>query len=200
MICCHSEVYFCSRMKYKVIGGIVNLLSIVRPEYQEIELISKLNSYFNVDHNIFLLDSSTNINGFINTKAQQEYTPQSLYVFKIGADNITGFHTLKEINSKNSFMIVVSESANFDINVNLLTQIKRIQRLKINMKIGMFFSKTASIDDLHKLFVWCWMNRIINIFATFNSCSERNHVLSSEQLLNIFTFNPSVYLNKFNWK
>lgn len=55
-------------MSYEANITIFNILSIVNSQHREVVLISELNSFFNFDHNVFLLDSSAEINRFINTK------------------------------------------------------------------------------------------------------------------------------------
>src|ERR1700743_2932932 len=71
---------------------------------------------------------------------KDENIPQSLYIFRRAADNITGLNTRTRIESKNTFLIVVLESGEFQTNLDFLHQLKRIQRLQTKMKIGMFFS------------------------------------------------------------
>lgn len=161
------------------VDTIVSLLSIFLVEYQEVKLISELNKIFNFDHNVFLLDSSVNTNRFIDTR---EVIPRSLYVFQNVDGKITGLESVTNITSKNTFMIVVPEGANFDNNLNLFQQIKKIQKLQINMKIGIFFPHFASVDDLKTLFEWCKKQLIVNIFAVFYAYSD--------DFLNIFTFHP----------
>lgn len=131
---------------------ILSLLSLFCMGCQEVKLISKLNNFFNFDHNIILASSSSDINGFINTASEMEYIPRSVYVFKSIDDNIFGLETVKHIESKNTFMIVVSEVVTFEKNVNLLMKVKEIQRLQLRMKIGIFFSHEILIDDLTKVF------------------------------------------------
>lgn len=160
---------------------------------QEIKLINQLNDFYSFDHNVFLLDSATDMNCFVNTRTQEEFTeftPQSLYVLKNVGDNITGLETLNKIKSKNTFIIVVPQSSEFKDNFKLLAQLKKIQRLQISMKIGVFFSHIVASDNLQSLFQWFWKNQIINIFAAFHSYDDVIRVSSAESSLNIFTFNP----------
>ena len=131
---------------------IIICMLIICCAYQELELIKKLNNFFKFDHNIFLLDSSADVECFIN----RENTPKSIYVLK---DN-NNDEKLKEISSKNTFMIVVLGSSKFEINFKLLTQLQRFQS---NTKIGVFFSHFVSMEDLRKLFQWCKNHMIINI-------------------------------------
>lgn len=142
------------------------------PEFHELKLISRLNNFFDFDHNIFLFDSSADVDRFMNTSGGPVVgysTPQSLYVFKNG--NANELESLKEIGSKNAFVIVVPGSAKFDSNFNLLTRVKEIQLLKLDMKIGIFFQHTALSEDLRELFEWSWAQQIIKIFAATPSGS-----------------------------
>lgn len=150
--------------------------------YAEQLLITELNIHFKIDHNLFLLESSVNLNRFVNTKAQFECTPQSLHVFENNFGNVTGLDNLNEIRSKNELLIVAPNNFNFESNLNLLKNVKKIQRLRLNIKIGVFLSHIVNADDLRMLFEWSWTNRIINIFAAYI-----NPIGSH---LNIFTFNP----------
>lgn len=163
------------------IGAIIDVLSVVSNiTYQELLLINQLNNFFNFDHNVFLLDSSVDANRFIRIREDKNFTPQSLFIFQ-SADNFTNLESLKEIKAKNIFLILAPKCVSFQRNVNLLGQVKTIQRLNIQMKIGVFFSHTDSKEDKQELLQWCWNNRIINIFvATY----------SSSRMLNVFTYNP----------
>lgn len=186
-----------SVMLYETISTIARLLwtiSNICPQYQEYILINELNDYYKFDHNIFLLGSSVDPDRFVNLSfiatKQFKSTPQSLYVFEDGRNNIKGLETLTAaIKSKNTFLIVSPDQANFNENLILLTQIKEIQRLNINMKIGVFFSDTISIDDLKKLLEWCWKQRIINIFTAFDSRGNAAQLRIADHFLNIFRFN-----------
>src|ERR1700761_3217931 len=170
------------------IVSIISLLPILCTEYQELRLISQLNNFYGFDHNILLLDSSTDTNRFIN---KDENIPQSLYIFRRAADNTTGLNTRTRIESKNTFMIVVLESGDFQTYLDFLHQLKRIQRLQIKMKIGMFFSSQfVSIDDLRHTFNWCKEHQIIDIFAAAYVHPEIIQEPNGKRPLNIFTFEP----------
>lgn len=165
---------------YKAIATIINFIPIMCPNYQELKFISQMNEFFNFDHNVFLVDSSADIDCFISRKNDHHFTPQSLYSVEV---NPSGLEDGIEIKSKNTFLIaVVPESANFESSLKLLTQIKKIQRIHYNIKIGIFLPQTASPDDLHKLFQWFWKNNIVNIHAAIYSSHTR--------LLTTFAFNP----------
>jgi len=167
-----EKIVFLSRLVY--------LLPIISAECQETKLISDLNNYFGFDHNIFLVDSSADLNRFINnTQPQLTYIPQSVYVYK-SVDRIT----LTKIQGKNPFLIVVPEHSIFNSNMELFIRVREIQRGKLDMKIGVFFLEVTTAADLQLFFQWCWSNRIIYIFTS--------HIISSagERELNIFTFNP----------
>lgn len=164
---------------------IINLLPIIICEYQQLTLINRLNEFLNFDHNVFLLENSATveINCFMkNYKSADEYTPQSHYIFGSADDNITGWAS--HIESKNTLMIVVFDTFDFDSNINLLNKIHRVG--SINIKFGVFFLQIISNENLLKLFKWCWEYRLMNIFAaTYTEVDQ-----GSEKLMHIFTYNP----------
>lgn len=178
-------------MSCEVLPTIFNLLSTVCLQYQEVALVNQLNNFFSFDHNIFLMDSSIDHNLYITTSLKSKndgnYTPQSLYTFKLVEGNITGLENLKEIRSKNTFLIVVLESSIFESNIQILTHVNVIQRLNSQMKIGVFFSNTVSMDSIHKLFNWFWKHRILQIFSAFYVNDEK---LRTDPVLNAFKFSP----------
>lgn len=165
------------------ITTLVTLLPLIS---QEVKLIGELNNFFNFDHNVFLLESSVDINNFMNSGSY----PQSLFVFENSFGNITGLDGLQKISSKNTFIIVALQSTTFDENEQLLEHIKTIHRYDINMKIGIFFQQFTSMDDLRKLFQWCKSNQIVHVFAAAYPLYEALEVPNHQILLNIFTFHP----------
>lgn len=171
---------------------IISLLSIVCNEYQELTLIDELNSLYNFDHNVFLLDSSADVNCFINARPWKVNVPQSVYIFS-ARDNVTETEMLT-INSKYTLMIVVPENSTFENNLNLLHQMKDIrkvkERLEVNVKIGIFFPGFVSRDDHLKLFRWCKEHLIINIFAASYTHPNAPQESTPWRLLNIFTYHP----------
>lgn len=187
----HKHIH--SRMNYKVFLIILNLLPTVRLQYSELALINQLNNFFHFDHNIFLLDSSIDHDRYINTLPSwktltDEYTPQSVYNYEAIEDsNITALESLTEIRSKNTFMIVVPESSKFESNVQLFSYVKSMHRLSINMKIGVFYSDIAAIDDIKKLFEWFGTHSIVNIFCLFYL---NNEALPSDPFPNVFRLSP----------
>lgn len=161
--------------------------------HQELTFISELNNFFNLDHNIFVVHASKDTNRFISAPRQtmQFTTPQSLYVFEdTDGDNITGLEPLTEIKSKSTFLIVVPGVSNFDGIINLLSRMKEIQRLQIQVKIGIFFSDITSSENLQKLFEWSWKQQIINIFVCYSHAKITQGSPCPERLLNCFTYNP----------
>ncbi len=158
------------------------LLSVVHLERM---LINELNGHFNIDHNLFLLDASVDTDRFINMEGQVDTIPKSLYVFEDTNGNITGLKFLSKNMSNNELLIVAPDSNFSSSNLNLLMQVKVIQRLRLNIKIGFFFSHIIPGDDLQRVFEWCWKNRIINIFATMYAKNS-----NSLRVLNSFTYNP----------
>lgn len=186
-------------MTYEATVAII--LSTILPQYQELKLISRLNDALSFDHNIFLLHSTIDINRFVNAENSRYYRPQSFYTFKSGDENIMELKTYAEIPGKNKLLILVLESSNFQRNLKLLTFVKKIQFDNVYLKIGVFFSRIDSLDDVSTLFEWCWSQRIINIFAAFywnGDVNERHEGPNHESLLNIFTFTPFGRFNVLN--
>lgn len=70
-------------------------------------------------------------------------------------------------------------------NLESITQLKRIQRLQTNMKIGIFFVHPPSMEGMKGIFKWCKENLIVDIFAATYIQEPRD-----ERVLNIFTFKP----------
>jgi len=161
---------------------LVNVLQLLNIEYQEQMLISKLNKFFNIDHNVYLLDSSTNFNRFINV--HEACTPQSIFIFNSIKDKMAGLE-FRNRTSKNELLVVVPNRS-----LDILTRAKEIQKSNLNIKIGVFYSHIGS-DVLLKIFQWAWENRIINIFVAMypNDC---NDMPDSDRkcLLNVFSYNP----------
>lgn len=186
-------------MSYNAITTIVNLLSIIHPEQQQQEqiLISKLNRFFNFDHNVFILDSSSVeiSDRFINTnRLQMDSTPQTLFVVNNGVNgHIDGLkHFTKIQNSKNALVVLIPDrTVEWQSIVNQINRIIEIQsspsmgRLHWNKKIGIFFQQFVGENDLRHLFQRCWERGIINIFAATNIIEE-----AIDGSLNIFTFSP----------
>lgn len=100
---------------------LLSLLPIICGKYQEVELIRRLTSHFNFDHHFFLLDSSEDINRYVDTKG---LTPRSLFVVT-NEGNDTELEIVREIDSKNSFLIVVTAIPKFEHNFTLLRRIKK---------------------------------------------------------------------------
>lgn len=169
-------------MQFVSIATTVNLLStvIIGSQYQELIFIGQLNNAFSFDHNTFLMHSSVEHNRFVSSTNQVNFTSRCLFIFD--EDDITAFDGFKSRIGKNELLIVVPRSSNFTSNLGLLSLVKKIQRLNVHFKIGLFFSHIVSSDDLRELFKWCWNHRIINIFVAFSE--------HSGSLLNVFNFNP----------
>lgn len=163
----------------------VHILDVIQPEQI---LINELNTFFDLDHNIFFLHASVDVNRFIaTTKQQGKFTPQSVYTFSNIIGNVTGLEALSRARSNNELLVLVPEASDFNENLNLLMRVKQIQRLNLNLKIGIFFSHLTDDGDLMKLFEWSWKNRIINIFAVSHTNPSTTN---SVNLLNIFSYSP----------
>lgn len=158
-------------------------LPLVCADNRELRLISQLNKYFNFDHNIFLFNPSANISRFIDT-TELSSVPRSIYTFKGDNESIIELESFKAIMGKSTFLIGITDGAQFSGNLMLLTEVKRLQRLQVQMKIGIFFPHVATSKDLDDLFQWSWSYHIINIFVSTPPD------LQSNGLLNVFTFNP----------
>lgn len=179
-----------------LIQVIVNSALTYAEYHQEQKLIVELNEYFKFDHNIFLFDSSVDFNSFMSSTNDLPgpCTPQSLYVYQSnGTGNVVGLEILTEITSKNIFLIVVPGTAEFPSITNLLSEVRRIQQIRIQvlMKIGIFFPQRANDKDLRALFQWSWRNTIPHIFAA-TPIEVIGGDLNAKQLksMNVFTYNP----------
>lgn len=171
---------FCFEMIVKLI--ILNLLTTICAEYQEMELIEQLNNFFHFDLNVFVVDSSIDRNRFIAGSQGPKYVPQILCVFK-SSNDISAFPTVQKLNSKNPFFIVIPKTSDFQINTRLLRRLRLLRRQNMNMKMGVFFSQVANDDDIEQLFKWCWSLRIVYVFVAVTAQS------TTSTFLNIFTFN-----------
>lgn len=134
------------------------------------EITSEMTDFFNLNQTIFLFDSSVDIDRFISARGY--FTPQSLYVYQSDDDHISDLESVKKVMSRNTFRIVVPGTANYELNFYLLTRVKKIQRLQVD--IGIFLSNFTSIEDLQQ---------IINIFAA--TYSEDIQELNYGQSFNI---------------
>lgn len=154
--------------------------------HNEMKLIDQLNNLFNFDHNIFLFDSSINIDRFM--KPMEVMIPQSVFVFENRNGNSTGLENFGWITSKNTFLILVTGRTTPVIDLSLLNQLKNMHRLRINMKIGIFFSnQNVDSENLRNLFKWCWKQNIVDIFAVGDMSRDMQ---LEENPFNIFSFNP----------
>ncbi len=177
-------------MSYNAITTIVNLLSTYHPEQM---LIGKLNSFFNYDHNVFILvDGSEDIrNHFINTSTTEhlkEYTPQTMFVVNSANGNFTELENFTDIQSKHALVAVILQrisERNESTESAIINRIMKLQSSRQRLHIGLFFQQFVGEEYLLKLFQWCWERGIINIFAATNAIEE-----ASVGSLNIFTFNP----------
>lgn len=179
-------------MSSNLVTTVLSLLTAVNPQPQELQLIHNVNEFFNIDHDIFLVESSIDIDRFIQRPSllndANENTPRSIFTFSRLEDRITASNNLKDITSKSTFLVVASEESDFVRNSNLLAQIKEIQRLHVNLKIGLFFAYILA-EDLQPMFEWCWNQRIVNVFVAFTSNYEELSRFDDRHL-NIFSYSP----------
>lgn len=164
-------------MKYVIITIIINLslFTTVRCQlYSIVNLISRLNNCFQFDHNIFLLDSVIDNNGSIPAE-DNKFIAQTVYIFNHSLDNSNSTHqleTMTEVTSRKAFLIVVVESLEFENNSQLLIQVKRIQRLSVNTRIGVFFQiNITSNDILNNCFVGVGELGLLTFFVHFTQLS-----------------------------
>lgn len=185
----HSVQLQASRMHYNELSTIVmSVLASISHQSEEIMLINRLNKVFNFDHNIQLIDSSLDLNRFIDGGNQRESVPTSFYTFGSSVDNIDGLNGLTRIESKNTLLIVALEEFPFGFSSKMQRRLVEIQRMQRNMKIGIFVSRRFSRQNVvQNIFYWCWTHGIINIFvATFPTQCASN----VSPFLHIFKFDP----------
>lgn len=169
-------------------------------EYREVEFIQKLNSYFDFDHNIFLFDVSIDMQRFIDTASASEHlTPRSLYQIGVNGENLTGPNYTKVIKSKNALMVVILSSVKQEENLKLMDQVKAFQLRQVSIKIGIFYLRDLSVEDLSQLFTWSWSHRIVKLFAVAQPKNISSGIKEpAEVSLNVFTFNPFEKLKVIN--
>lgn len=160
-------------------------------ESQELTIISKLNDIFNFDHNVFLLESSSNfVTSFMRTNSVTRPIPQTLYVVNF---NNSDSKLQTDRTSKNTFLIVgLKDSYLIDKNAPLLDILMKMQRQETNIKIGFFIEHWSSIDDLTKLFVWCKQQVIVHVFVAIypnHSAINETYKMLQKDELNFFAFN-----------
>lgn len=177
----------------QTISTVISLLWTVSPQSPEHVLINQLNHYHKFDQNVFLLDDSVDLNRFINVSHAStiqllEFTPQCLYFFENVYNNKRALETFTVTKSKNTLLIVSPGNTNFNGSLMLLTTIKGIQRLNIDMKIGVIFSDIVLTEDLIQFLEWFWKHQIINIFIAFDSFGSRTAPVR-DHFLDIFHFN-----------
>lgn len=167
-----------------------NLSIIVDYQHQEELLINRLNDYYNFDHNILLLEPTTDINRFIGMDQKMtSATPRTLHTMKSTDDNTETLKRIGKIESKNTFLVVAIETENFQENLKLLEQVKELHRLQIYMKIGLLFTQAISTSNLQRLFQQYLEYEIIHIFAAFSSEAVRQQG-DHNHLLHVFAMNP----------
>lgn len=172
----------------KSVVSLINFMSFIYTEHIERTLVGQLNAHYNIDHDLYLLDSSLDLNLFLHPmNPQTVWTPQSIVTFEKIGGNMNGTNFSRNFQAKNEFLIVASNKTTYNSNIDLLKRVKAIQRSRLNIKIGFFFQDFV-IDHLLQLFEWSYKNRIINIFVSI--CVDAEAKTSSERTLNIFTYNP----------
>lgn len=176
-------------MSFNTITTVIHLLIVVGALHQELLLVSNVNEFFKMDHNIFLLESVTDINRFLYDQSVRNDFPRTIFTFSRLDDRIIASNNLKEIKSKNTLLVVACQESDFTQNANLFTKIKEMQQLNVHLKIGLFFDHILE-TDLRQMFEWSWNNRILNIFVAFYSHHKKVLSHYDGQLLNIFKYNP----------
>lgn len=154
-------------------------------EYHEQKLIQNLNNYYDFDHNIYLFDSTTDMNRYIDTTGTLSETPRSLFSFKNTDDgSLIGLEKLSGITSKTTLFVVIPGRGEMEKNLKLFSRVKEIQRLQLDMKIVVFLPPFVSTDDVSDLLRWSWKQGIDNIFVSIISGHPRG-----ERSFEVFTFN-----------
>lgn len=177
-------------MRYDSVATILNILSTVHFQYQERELIGELNEFFDFDHNIFLLESTSYHHRYIcmssnNGGSDDQCVPQTVLLLNDESRTDIG-RELKSITSKNTFLIAVVETP---IDSRFLSKIQSIRELKTNMKIGVFFVHAITTPlIIENMFRWSWRVKILNIFSAFY-LNQKNGT-PSDPLLNVFKYDP----------
>lgn len=174
--------------------SILNLLiwTTVRCEQNlEVNLINRLNNFFNFDHNIFIMDPSEDYTQYI---PESNFTTHTIYVFDPRSDSNNGSHPAVlwtqfiKNRGQRTFLIVVTKENSFHTNSSLLDRVREIRRVVLNVKIWVIFTGNAtSLTIAEQLFRWSWNNGIVNIFCSF-------HALS----LNVVRFDPFVTFDLIN--
>lgn len=165
----------------------IHLVGRIQANSQEVDLIKKLNQFYLFDHNLILIESTTNLDKFINVPESLCCVPQTLYVFE---DISEEMNTKSISRSTNTFMIIGLKGINLERNLIFLTKIKDFQRDNNNLKIGLFIIESLPTSDyLLQLFKWFWQNSIVNIFVAY-SAQTGIEIHHSEYSLHIYTFNP----------
>lgn len=183
-------------MSHDITTIILNFISTLRINHQEVALIDELNGFFGCDQNIFLFESSPStyyhryVHPLSNDKVDNRtmYVPQTILYFDSDINRQT---MLEEITGKNPFLIVVVEGSNYNFaeESKLLHEIVRIRDLKINLKVGVFFTHSIrSMNNIRSFFRWCWQVKIFNIFSAFDFDDAGDPNVKSP--LNIFNYNP----------
>lgn len=176
-------------------------MSIISCESPELKLITELNKFFNFDHNLFLLQSSADVDRFICLRSRQDVTPHTVFVVG-NTDENTSNTTNIRISSKDTFAIVIFDGSendfSYDTNFDLFDELKEIQSLTTNMKIGIFLPQLTSMDDLSTLFEWCKDNLVTYVFAAFYMHADGIEQPTTKAKLNIFTFNHFGSLHLIN--
>lgn len=147
-----------------------------------LNLINQLNAFYRFDHNIFLIDSSIDLDHWLPiSSTSYGSTPQTIYTFGNPSQQIS----LKAPTSKNTFIIGVVDELTVEW-WRLFRQVLRFQALDVNMKIGVFFVRNIeSSDNIKKLFRLSWIAGIVNIFGAFQFS-----IVEGESSFNIFKYDP----------
>lgn len=153
---------------------------------EAVHLIKKLNRFYRFDHNLILMESSSNIDEISSSIPTPSLVPQTLYV----VSDISGEIQIRPIRrSKNTFMVIWLTSTDLQRNLNFLTKIKNYRRVNMNVKLGLFFRQTFPTSEvLMELFQWFWLMSIINIIVVYPAEVQQN-VLPNHTPF-VYTFNP----------
>lgn len=152
-------------------------------QYRELNLISRLNNFYGFDHNIFLVDSLSNLNQYISIEMIN--TARTVFTFDQHFESKGSLSRWKETINRNIFVIIVAqESKLMENDTQLLYWVKAIG-IK-GRKVGVFFRSSVLIDTVQNLFLWTWRAGIVNIFCGFYASNNKD----SSSTFSAFRFDP----------
>lgn len=174
-------------MSFNTITTVVNLLAALNSQ-REREIITKVNEFFDVDQNIFLLESSVDADRFVSCEHMRHYCPpQSLITWQLLNDAVTTPKTISEVKSKSTFLVVgVDNEFEFSRSEILFQRVMEIHRLNVDTRTGLFFTQHIEEHDVRSIFEWCWNHQIVQIFIAFPSSDGKESSIFHYDPLGMF--------------